>query len=123
MNDEINAFERRMVDGEDERGGVNGYLSILVLLSSHPSSVICLDNPNKSSDLQRRTIIPQSNSHVHVLTQRQTSGEVDRVERGIRVLRRTGHLLVGLLVSDSGSAYREDEFGTDISVRGGCMLA
>ena len=54
-----------------------------------------------------------------MLTQRQTSGEVDRVERGIRVLRCTGHLLVGLLVSDSGSAYREDEFGTGISARGG----
>ena len=52
-----------------------------------------------------------------MLTERRTSGEVDRVELGVHALRRTGYLLVGLLVIDSGSEHREDELGAGIRVR------
>lgn len=54
-------------------------------------------------------------SHVH---KRRTSGEVDKIERGVHV-RRPGHLLVGLLEIGSGSTHRESELSTGIRTREG----
>lgn len=80
MADKVKVFEREMADGKDE--AAKGYLPIY-----HRSSVIYPSNLNTTtSDLQRRTVVLQSSSHVHVLIQRRTSGKVNKVEPGVYIV-------------------------------------
>ena len=74
--------------------------------------MIHLDDAKTTNDLQRRTIIPYSTSHVHVLIQRRTSGEVDKVVYRVLVESRPGHLATRII--GSGSAHGEGDLGAGI---------
>ena len=82
--------------------------------------MIHLDDANTTSNLQRRTIIPHGTSHIHVLIQRRTSGEVDKVVYRVLVVNRPGHLATR--ITGSGSAHGEGDLGAGIGQREGCGL-
>ena len=55
-------------------------------------------------------------SHVSMLVKRRTSGEVNKVEHGVRI-RRSGRLLVCPLEIVSGSVHGEGELGAGVGER------
>ena len=77
--------------------------------------MVHLDNADATSDFRRRTIEPHNTSDVHLLVQRDTSGEVHELIHGVKIIRLPDHLLVSVLEIGSGSTYGEG----DLSVLGG----
>ena len=86
----------------------------MVMSSIPPSPVIHLDNSRTASDFVRRTIEPHNTRDIHLLIQRDTSGEVDKHEPGVQTDRLPDHLLVSVLEVDSRSAHGESELGAGI---------
>ena len=91
----------------------------MVMSSIPPSPVIHLDNSRTASDFVRRTIEPHNTRDIHLLIQRDTSGEVDKCEYGVQTARILDHLPVSVFKVDSRSAHVKSEFGAGIGQRGG----
>ena len=77
----------------------------MVMSSIPPSPVIHLDNPRTASDFVGRTIEPHKTCEIHLLIQRDTSGEVDKCEHGVQITHILDHLPVSVLKVDSRSAH------------------
>jgi len=61
---------------------------------SRPLPVVYLNNPNPIADSPRCTVEPHDTGDVHFLIQRDTSGRVNKLERGVDIVRLPCHLLV-----------------------------
>jgi hypothetical protein len=83
----------------------------------YPLAVIHLNNTNPTADFSQRAIDPHNPTHVHPLTQGDTSGEVDKVEQIEHNHHLPGHIVVCALKIDSRSAQWRGGLGAVVGGR------
>ena len=73
------------------------------------SPVVHLNDANATCDFRRRIIEPHNTGDVHLLIQRDTSGEVHELKHGVQIIRLPDHLLVSVLEIGPGSTHGEGD--------------
>jgi len=75
------------------------------------------NNPSATAGFPGRTIQPQDVSDVHHLIQCDTSGGVDKLERGVHIVLPPSYLLVSVIEIHSGFACGEGGLGAPVGGR------